>query len=100
VLIVTRRDRLARSTRDLLNGIAALADFAAGALSETSGIAMSRAKKNPKLSAYERAFLNQLDCLNEEEIKQLTTREIFAYFKIIDKVDSRADVRRMMERVC
>jgi len=30
--------------------------------------------------------------LNEDEIKQLTTREIFAYFKIIDKVRSRADV--------
>ena len=57
---------------------------------------MSRAKKHPKLSADERAFLNRLDCLNEEEIKQLATREIFAYFKIIDKVDSRADVRRMM----
>jgi hypothetical protein len=72
------------------------------ALSETSGIAMPRAKKHPKLSADERAFLNRLDCLNEEEIKQLTTREIFAYFKIIDqdhrKVDSRADIRRMMER--
>jgi hypothetical protein len=98
VLIVTRRDRLARSTRDLLNVIAALADFAAGALSETSGIAMPCAKKHPKLSADERAFLNRLDCLNEEEIKQLTTREIFVYFKIIDKVDSRADVRRMVER--
>jgi hypothetical protein len=48
---------------------------------------MHRAKKHPKLSADERAFLNRLDCLNEEEIKQLTTREIFAYFKIIDKVD-------------
>jgi hypothetical protein len=56
---------------------------------------MPRAKKHPKLSADERAFLNRLDCLNEEEIKQLTTREIFAYF--IDKLDSRADVRRMME---
>jgi hypothetical protein len=44
---------------------------------------MPRAKKHPKLSADERAFLNRLDCLNEEEIKQLTTREIFAYFKII-----------------
>jgi hypothetical protein len=75
-----------------------LTDFAAGALSETSGIAMPRAKKHPKLSADERAFHNRLDCLNEEEIKQLTTREIFAYFKIIDKVDSRADVRRMVER--
>ena len=55
-------------------------------------------QKHPKLSADERAFLNRLDCLNEEEIKRLTTREIFAYFKIIDKVDSRADVRRMVER--
>jgi hypothetical protein len=55
---------------------------------------MPRAKKHPKLSADERAFLNRFDCLNEEEIKQLTTREIFAYFKIIDKLDSRADVRR------
>ena len=99
VLIVTRSDRLARSIRDLLNGPAALADFAARALSETSGIAMPRAKKHRKLSADERAFLNRLDCLNEEEIKQLTTRAIFAYFKIIDKVDSRADVRRMVERV-
>ena len=65
---------------------------------KTSGIAMPRAKKHPKLSADERAFHNRLDCLNEEEIKQLTTREIFAYFKIIDKVDSRADIRRMVER--
>jgi hypothetical protein len=44
---------------------------------------MPRAKKYLKLSADERAFVNRLDCLNEEEIKQLTTREIFAYFKII-----------------
>jgi len=57
-------------------------------------IAMPRAKKHPKLSADERAFLNRLDGLNEEKIKQFTTREIFAYFKIIDKVDSRADVRQ------
>jgi hypothetical protein len=88
VLIGTRLDWLARSTRDLLDVIAALADFAAGALSETSGIAMPRAKKHSKLSD-ERAFHNRLDCLNEDEIKQLTTREIFAYFKIIDNVDSR-----------
>ena len=54
---------------------------------------MPRAKMHPKLCADERAFLNRLDCLNEEEIKQLTTREIFAYFKIIDKVDSRATGR-------
>ena len=57
-------------------------------------IAMPRAKKHPKLSADERAFLNRLDRLNEEKINQFTTREIFAYFKIIDKVDSRADVRQ------
>ena len=72
------------------------------ALSETSGIAMPRARKLPKLSTDERTFLHRLDCLNEEEIKQLTTREIFAYFKIIDqdhrKVDSRANLRPMMER--
>ena len=61
-----------------------------------SGIAMPRA--NPKLSADEREFLNWLDCLNEEEIKQLTTRELFAYFKVIDKVDSRADARRIVQR--
>jgi hypothetical protein len=73
-------------------------EHTAGALSESSGIAMPRVKKHPKLSADERAFLNRLDCLNEEEIKQLTTRKIFAYFKIIDKVDSRADVRGMGER--
>jgi hypothetical protein len=81
----------------LLGGCAKVSKEKVGgdkALSETSGIAMPRAKKHPKLSADERAFLNRLDCLTEEEIKQLTTREIFAYFKIIDKVDSRADVRR------
>jgi len=98
VLIVTRLDRLARSTRDLLDVIAALTDFAAGALSETSRIAMPRAKKHPKLSADERAFHNRLDCLNEEEIKQLTTREIFAYFKIIDNVDSRRKMARSPSR--
>ena len=53
---------------------------------------------NPKLSVDERAFRNRLDCLNEEEIKQLTTRELFAYFKVIDKVGSRANVRRIVER--
>ena len=98
MLIVTRLDRLARSTRDLLDVIAALTDFAAGALSETSRIAMPRAKKASGTVCGRAGFLNRLDCLNEEEIKQLTTREIFAYFKIIDKVDSSADVRRMVER--
>ena len=50
---------------------------------------MPRAKKPPQLSAKERALLNRLDRLSEEEIKRLTTREIFAYFKLIDRVDSR-----------
>ena len=59
---------------------------------------MPRAKKPPQLSAKERALLNRLDRLSEEEIKQLTTREIFAYFKLIDRVDSRTDIRRMVER--
>ena len=60
-----------------------------------SGIAMFRA--NPKLSADERAFLGRLDCY-EEETKQFTTRELFAYFKVIDKVDSRADARLIVKR--
>jgi hypothetical protein len=59
---------------------------------------MPRAKKHPKLSADERAFHNRLDCLNEEEIKQLTTREIFAYFKIIENVDSRRKMARSPSR--
>jgi hypothetical protein len=61
-----------------------------------SGIAMPHG--NPKPSADERTFLNRLDCLNEEEIKQLTTRELFAYFRVIDNVDSRTDARPMVER--
>jgi hypothetical protein len=61
-------------------------------------IPMPRAKKPPQLSAKERALLNRLDRLSEEEIKRLTTREIFAYFKLIDRVDSRTDIRRMVER--
>jgi hypothetical protein len=50
-------------------------------------------RANPKLSADEWAFLNRLDCLNEE-----ATQELFAYFEVIDKVDSRADARRIVER--
>src|SRR5215510_1802553 len=60
---------------------------------------MPRARKHPKLSTDERAFLNRLDCLNEEEIKQLTTREIFAYFKIIDKVDSSSLLKNLKSSV-
>jgi len=67
-------------------------------LQEHYPIPMPRAKKPPQLSAKERALLNRLDRLSEEEIKRLTTREIFAYFKLIDRVDSRTDIRRMVER--
>ena len=67
-------------------------------LREHYPIPMPCAKKPPQLSAKERALFNRLDRLSEEEIKRLTTREIFAYFKLIDRVDSRADIRRMGER--
>jgi hypothetical protein len=68
-------------------------------LREHYPIPMPRAKKPSQLSAKERALLNRLDRLSEEEIKRrLTTREIFAYFKLIDRVDSRTDIRRMVER--
>ncbi len=38
---------------------------------------MLRTKKPAQLSAKERAPLNRLDRLSEEEIKRLTTRELF-----------------------
>jgi hypothetical protein len=40
-------------------------------------ITMLRTKKPAQLSAKERAPLNRLDRLSEEEIKRLTTRELF-----------------------
>ena len=67
-------------------------------LREHYPIPMPRAKKPPQLSAKQRALLNRLDRLSEEEIKRRTTREIFAYFKLIDSVDFRADIPRMVER--
>lgn len=60
---------------------------------------MPRAKKPAQLSAKERALLNRLNRLSEDEIKRLTTRELFAYFKLIDKADSKA-VRSELEEVC
>ena len=62
-------------------------------LREHYPIPMPRAKKPSQLSAKERALLNRPDHSSEEEIKRLTTRADFAYFKIIDKVDSRATGR-------
>ena len=62
-------------------------------LREHYPIPMPRAKKPSQLSAKERALLNRPDHSSEEEIKRLTTRADFAYFKIIDKVASRATGR-------
>jgi hypothetical protein len=91
--VLFRGDELkARALVDAAGGVGT--HFAARALSNP----MPRAKKPLQLSAKERALLNRLDRLSEEEIKWLTTREIFAYFKLIDRVDSRADIRRMVER--
>jgi hypothetical protein len=46
----------------------------------------SGAKKSSQVGDKERAP-SLLDLLSEEEVKRLTTREIFAYFKVIDKAD-------------
>jgi hypothetical protein len=46
----------------------------------------SRAKECPQIADKERAP-SRLELLSEEELKRLTTREIFAYFKLIDKAD-------------
>ena len=50
---------------------------------------MSRTKKPSKLSADERAFLNRIRSLNEEETEKLTFEELIAYFNIMHKIDPR-----------
>jgi hypothetical protein len=50
---------------------------------------MSRTKKPSKLSADERAFLDRIRSLNEEETERLTVEEIIAYHNIMDKIDPR-----------
>jgi hypothetical protein len=45
-----------------------------------SATVMSRTKKPSKLSADERAFLNRIRSLNEEETEKLTFEELIAYF--------------------
>jgi hypothetical protein len=45
---------------------------------------MSRTKKPSKLSADERAFLEGIRSLNEEETERLTVEEIIAYLNMID----------------
>jgi hypothetical protein len=59
---------------------------------------MSRTKKPSKLSADERAFLDRIRSLNEEETEKLTVEEIIAYLNIMDKIDSRL-VRHAFEEV-
>jgi hypothetical protein len=54
-----------------------------------SATAMSRTKKPSKLSADERAFLNRIHSLNEEETEKLTIEEIIAYYNIMHKIDPR-----------
>jgi hypothetical protein len=50
---------------------------------------MSRTKKPSKLSADERAFLDRIRSLNEEETEKLTVEEITAYWNIMHKIDPR-----------
>ena len=55
-----------------------------------SATAMSRTKKPSKLSADERAFLNRIRSLNEEETEKLTFEELIAYWNIMHKIDPRS----------
>jgi hypothetical protein len=50
---------------------------------------MSRTKKPSKLSADERAFLNRIRSLNEEETEKLAIEELIAYLNILHKIDPR-----------
>jgi hypothetical protein len=63
---------------------------------DKSGTAMSRTKKPSKLPADERAFLNRIRSLNEEETENLSFDDIIAYLNILDKVDPGA-LRRALE---
>ena len=57
---------------------------------------MSRTKKPSKLSADERAFLDRICSLNEEETEKLTFEEMTAYWNIMHKIDPRS-VRHAFE---
>jgi hypothetical protein len=59
-------------------------------------LAAMRAERSSQLALKDRVLLSRLDLLSHEEIKRLTTREIFAYFKL-DKAD-RAPLRRNWAR--
>src|SRR6266566_3949044 len=55
---------------------------------------MSRTKKPSKLSADERAFLDRIRSLNEEETEKLTVEEMIAYWNIMHKIDEPFPTRR------
>jgi hypothetical protein len=57
---------------------------------------MSPTKKPSKLFADERAFLDRIHSLNEEETEKLTFEEINAYWNIRHKIDPRS-VRHAFE---
>jgi hypothetical protein len=54
------------------------------------GISHRYVKKPSKLSADERAFLNRIRSLNEEETEKLTWEEMIAYLNIMHKIDPRS----------
>jgi hypothetical protein len=56
---------------------------------------MSRTKKPSNLSADERAFLNRIRSLNEEESENLSLDDTIAYLNILDKVDPEAFTRAL-----
>ena len=58
--------------------------------------AMSRTKKPSKLSADERALLDRIRSLNEEETEKLTFEEMITYWNIMHKIDPRS-VRHAFE---
>jgi len=60
---------------------------------------MSRTKKPSKLSADERAFLNRIRSLNEEETKNLSLDDTITYLNILDKVDPEASRRAVEDAV-
>src|SRR5262249_46628177 len=61
-----------------------------------SATAMSRTKKPSKLSADERALLDRIRSLNEEETEKLTFEEMITYWNIKHKIDPRS-VRHAFE---
>ena len=57
---------------------------------------MSDVRGKSKLSADERAFLNRIRSLNEEETEKLTWEEIIADLNIMHKIDP-GSIRRAFE---